>query len=172
VEQYRLAQFHVAPADLEAAWLAVPGNFPHSAEWVSAAYRQLGRFYYRQGDCDRLTALKAELSAWHAAKTADRELAQILDPAIKLMTKDLDGVYDGMSRVVLPDDRLRTSSGEPGIFDPGLLEFGVEVLADAIKLASQPGAAVQQLQREKLVGIQARMINFLRRVRMSEWVGR
>jgi serine/threonine-protein kinase len=171
-EQYRLAQFHVDSAGLEAAWLAIPGNFPHSADWVSPAYRQLGRLYYRQGDCDRLTSLRTELSAWNAAKTADRELVQILDPAIKLLTRDLDGVYDGMSRVTLPDDRSRNSSAEPGIFDPGLLEFSVEILADAIKLASQPGAPVQQLQRERLIGIQARMINFLRKVRMSEWVGR
>ncbi len=171
-EQYRLAQFRVAPADLEAAWLAVPGYFPHSSEWLSPAYRQLARLYYRQGDGDRLTALKAGLTAWHGAKTADRELVQIIDPAIKLLAKDLDGVYDGMSRVTLPDDRPGSSSAAPGIFDPGLIEFGVEVLADAIKLASQPGAPVQQLQRAKLIGIQSRMIGFLRRVRMSEWAGR
>ena len=139
---------------------------------MSPAYRQLARLYYRQGDGDRLTALKAELSTWQGAKTADRELVQILDPAIKLLTRDLDGVYDGMARISLPDDRPRGASGEPGIFDPGLLEFGVEILADAIKLASQPGVPVQQLQREKLIGIQNRMINFLRRVRMSEWAGR
>ncbi|MGC8639656.1 MAG: protein kinase domain-containing protein [Isosphaeraceae bacterium] len=171
-EQYRLAQFRVPPGDLEAAWLAVPGNFPHTSEWVSPAYRQLARLYYRRGDLDRLTELKAELSTWQGAKTADRQLVQILDPAIKLLSRDLDGVSDGMARVALPDDRPRSSSGEPGIFDPGLLEFGVEVLADAVKLASQPGAPMRRLEREKLIGMQHRMLNFLQRVQVSEWAGR
>lgn len=171
-EQYRFAQLRADPADLDAAWLAVPGRFPNSSEWVSSAYRQLARLYYRRADRDRMTTLQSELSSWKDAKTADRELVQMIDPAIKLLTRDLDGVYDAMSRITLPDERPRRAAGEPGIFDPGLLEFGVEVLADAVKLASQPGAPVQKLQRDNLVAIQRRMNNFLRRVRMSEWVGR
>jgi serine/threonine-protein kinase len=171
-EQYRFAQLRASDDDLGAAWLAVPGYFPHSPEWVSPAYRQLARLFYRQCDIDRLTALRGELSTWTAGKTADRELGQVIDPAIKLLGKDLDGVIDGMSRITLPDDRARSNASEPGIFDPGILEFSVEVVADALKLASLPGAPAGEIKREKLVAIQGRLMSFLRRVRMSEWVGR
>jgi serine/threonine-protein kinase len=171
-EQYRFAQLRASALDLGAAWLAVPGYFPHSSEWVSAAYRQLARLFYRQHDIDRLTALRGELSTWTAGKTADKELGQIIDPAIKLLSRDLDGVIDGLSRITVPDDWARTKASEPGIFDPGLLEFSVEVVADALRLASQPGAPAGEIKREKLVAIQGRLMNFLRRVRMSEWAGR
>ena len=172
-EQYRYAQLRASDLDLVAAWLAVPGFHSHSPERMSPAYLQLSRRLYRQGDQDRLSAFKAELVAWQAAKTPDQELARIIDCALKLLSKDLDGVIDGMARIACPDERARAGArDEPNIYDPGLLEFSVEILADALKLASQPGPQASEIKKEKLVGIQNRLISFLRRVRMSEWASR
>ena len=61
---------------------------------------------------------------------------------------------------------------EPNIYDPGLLEFSVEILADALELASQPGPQASEIRKEKLVRIQNRLVSYLRRVRMSEWASR
>jgi eukaryotic-like serine/threonine-protein kinase len=172
-EQYRYAQLRAAELDLVAAWLAVPGFHSHSPEWMSPAYLQLSRRLYRQGDQDRLSAFKAEFVAWQAAKTPDLELARIIDCALKLLSKDLDGVIDGMARIAGADERARAGArDEPNIYDPGLLEFSVEILADALKLASQPGPQASEIKKEKLVGIQNRLISYLRRVRMSEWASR
>ncbi len=172
-EQYRYAQLRADDLDLAAAWLAVPGFHSHSPEWVSPAYLQFSRRLYRQGDQDRLAAFKGQLVAWRAAKTRDQELAQIIDCALKLLNKDLDGVIDGMSRIAGPDERARAGArDEPSIYDPGLLEFSVEILADALKLASQSVPQAAEIKKEKLVGIQNRLISYLRRVRMSEWASR
>ena len=106
-EQYRYAQLRAAGLDLVAAWLAVPGFHSHSPEWMSPAYLQLARRLYRQGDQDRLSAFKAAFVAWQAAKTPDQELARIIDCALELLSKDLDGVIDGMARIAGPDERAR-----------------------------------------------------------------
>ena len=88
------------------------------------------------------------------------------------MNKDLDGVIDGMAG--LPD---RTSvpgrkPDEPSIYDPGLLEFSVDILADALEPASQPGPQTGEIKKEKLTAIQNRLSSYLRKVRMSEWASR
>ncbi|HMF36892.1 MAG TPA: protein kinase [Isosphaeraceae bacterium] len=172
-EQYRYAQLRASDLDLAAAWLAIPGFHSHSPEWVSPAYLQFSRRLYRQGDQDRLSAFKGELVAWRAAKTRDQELARIIDCALKLLNQDLDGVIDGTSRIAGPDERARAGArDEPNIYDPGLLEFSVEILADALKLASQSVPQAAEIKKEKLVGIQNRLISYLRRVRMSEWASR
>ncbi len=161
-EQYRYAQLHASGEDLAAAWLAVPGYHGRSAEWVSPAYVQVARLLYRQRDIDRLTALGAQIAAWPGAKTTDKELAEIVEAAVKLLGKDLDGVIEVMSRVSSRDDRT--------IYDPGLLELSGEIVANAIALAAQPGSV--DIKREKLVGIQTRLMRFLRRVRLAEWASR
>jgi hypothetical protein len=172
-EQYRYAQLRASDLDLAAAWLAVPGFHSHSPEWVSPAYLQFSRRLYRQGDQDRLAALKGELVAWKAAKTRDQELARIIDCALKLLNKDLDGVLDGMSRIAGPDERARPGArDEPSIYDPGLLEFSVEILGDALKLASQPGPQAAGINKDKLVAVQNRLAGYLRRVRMSDSASR
>ena len=172
-EQYRYAQFQASADNLIAAWLAVPGYFEWSSEWISPAYLQFARQLYRQHDIDRLTALKNELLAWRAAKTTDLELARIIDPALKLMARDLDGVIDAMSRVAGPDQRPRSAPREgPNIYDPGLIEFSVEIVADALWLACQPGPQAGAIKTDRLAGIQDRLITYLRKVRMSEWANR
>jgi serine/threonine-protein kinase len=170
-DQYRLALYRVAAVDVGAAWLAVPGHFAHSPEWVSPAYLQYARSLYRQRDLDRLTVLKTDLAAWKGAKTADQELVQIIDPAIKLLNRDLEGVIQGLSRIAGADERGRVSGrDEPSVDDPGLLEFSAEIGSDALELASAPGAG--ESKREKLSAIQSRLLAFLRRVQTREWMGR
>ena len=152
-EQYRYAQLRASDLDLAAAWLAVPGFHGHSPEWVSPAYLQFTRWLYRQGDQDRLAAFKGELAGWQAAKTARPGAGPDHRLCVKLLNKDLDGVIDGMSRIAGPDDRARAGArDEPSIYDPGLLEFSVEILADGLKLASQPGPQATGIKKEKLVG--------------------
>ncbi len=172
-EQYRYAQLRAADLEQAAAWLAVPGFHAHSPDWVSPAYLQFSRRLYRQGDQDRLAAFKGELAAWRAANTRDQELARIIDCALKLLNKDLDGVIDGMSRIAGPDERARTGArDEPSIYDPGLLEFSVEILADALKPAAPSGPPTAEIKKQKLVEIQNRLISYLRKVRMAEWASR
>jgi serine/threonine-protein kinase len=172
-EQYRYAQLRAADLDLAAAWLAVPGFHAHSPEWISPAYLQLSRRLYRQGDQDRLAALKGELAAWQAAKTRDQELTWIIDCGLKLLNKDLEGVLEGMSRISGPDERGRTGArDETVIHDPGLLEFSVEILADALKLASQPGPQAAGINKDKLAAVQYRLVSYLRRVRMLDSASR
>jgi serine/threonine-protein kinase len=172
-EQYRYAQLRATDLDLAAAWLAVPGFHSHSPEWISPAYLQFSRRLYRQGDQDRLAALKLELSAWQAAKTRDQELARIIDCAVKLLNKDLEGVLEGMSRLAGPTDRAGPGAhDEPRIYDPGLLEFSAEILADALKLASQPGPQTAGINKDKLIAVQNRLVSYLRRVRMLDLASR
>ena len=59
--QYRYAQLLASPADLDAAWLAVPGFFPKADDWVYLAYVQLGRSLYRQQNALRLGDLATDL---------------------------------------------------------------------------------------------------------------
>jgi serine/threonine-protein kinase len=160
-QQYHFAQL-AAPMDaLTAAWLAVPGYHPRSQEWASPSYLQLARWLYRQRDLERLTRLAGDLAAWPAAKTPDRNLGEILESATKLLNKDLDGVAEGMAGVAGRGDSKR--------FEPGLLEFCIEIVSDAIHSASQPGAPA--LKRD-LAETQVRLIRALRQVRASEWAGR
>jgi serine/threonine-protein kinase len=172
-DQYRHAQFRAAADDMAAAWLAVPGNYPSASEWASTAYFQLARLLYRQRDVDHLNTLKADLANWSGAKTRDKELAQVLEAASKLVNRDLDGVIDLTGRISGAEDRSRAlPREEPTIYDPGLLEFTTEIVADAIKMSSGPGIPGGDIKRERLNAIQRRLITFLRKVRVSEWAVR
>jgi serine/threonine-protein kinase len=171
-QQYRFAQIRAAEDDRTAAWLAVPGRFPADQEWVSPAYLQVARRFYRERDLDRLGALKDELSAWPGAKTADQELGQIVDTALKLCHKDYEGVLKGITLVTGMDERVKgLAREEPTLYDPGRLEFCVEILADALRLAAQPGSGVSAMERDRLFAMQARLHSFLRRVQLKEWMG-
>ncbi len=172
-EQYRLALYSIPAADLGAAWLAVPAYFAHSSEWISPAYLQYARSLYRQRDLERLASLKSELAGWKGAKTADQELVQIIDSAIKLLNRDLEGVIQGLSRVAGSEDRNRVlGRDELSVDDPGLLEFAAEIGTDALELASGPGAGAGESRREKVSAIQSRLLASLRRVQTREWMGR
>ena len=51
-EQLHYALLQAPPDERVAAFLAVPGFFPHSHDQVSKAYTQLARIWYRRGDVD------------------------------------------------------------------------------------------------------------------------
>ena len=67
-------------------------------------------------------------------------------------------MIEGMKPIAGSDDRPGPARDEPGIYDPGLLEFCVEIVADALRLAAQPGAPGGEIKRETLTGIQGRLI--------------
>jgi serine/threonine-protein kinase len=115
-----------------AACLAVPGYFPRSHEAMSKAYTQLARIWHRRSDLDALKALDAELGRWNAAQKHDQKLDQIVKIAIKLKTRDFDGVVEGMN--------LLTKDDVAEIYDPALVELGLEVSSDALFAASHAGA--------------------------------
>jgi serine/threonine-protein kinase len=171
-DQYRFAQIQASEDDRTAAWLAVPGRFPSDRQWISLAYLQLARRMYRQRDLGGLLALRSELAAWPGAKTADQQLAEIAETALKLCHKDYDGVLKGIVGVTGLDERVKgLARDEPSLYDPGRLEFCVEILADAARLVAQPGSGVGAMERDRLVAMQARLHSFLRRVQLKEWLG-
>ena len=145
-----------APSDLAAAWLAVPGYFPKS-EWTSAAYLQLGRVLYRERDGDRVASLAREINGWESRRTRDEELVETLETAEVLLKRDLDGVIERISRIVNRTDRP--------VSDPGLLDFCVEIVTDALKVEPRPGATGQAGLHATLSRIQARLLILLDRVR-------
>jgi eukaryotic-like serine/threonine-protein kinase len=157
--QYRYAQLTAPPRDLAAAWLAVPGYFPKS-EWTSPAYLQLGRVLYRERDGDRVAALARELNDWKSRQTRDEELVETLETGEVLLNRDLDGVIERISRIANRTDRP--------VSDPGLIDFCVEIVTDALKLVSQPGTTGQAVLRPKLTGIQGRLLILLDRVRSHD----
>jgi serine/threonine-protein kinase len=154
--QYRYAQLTAAPRDLAAAWLAVPGYYPKS-EWTSPAYLQLGRVLYRERDGDRVAALAREIGGWKSRQTRDEELVEALETGEALLRRDLDGVSERVSRIVNRTDRP--------VSDPGLIDFCVEIVTDALKVEPRPGATGQAVLRPKLAGIRVRLLILLDRVR-------
>jgi serine/threonine-protein kinase len=126
--QYRYAQLKAARDDLAAAWLAVPGYFPDAGGWSSSAYIQLGKQFWQDKDAKPISTLAADLARRTDGPARDRELAAILDVAVRLLREDLAGAVEGL-------DRLRSQL----IFDPALVELKLEIVWDAQRLASRQG---------------------------------
>jgi serine/threonine-protein kinase len=154
--QYRYAQLRAAPGDLAAAWLAVAGYYPRS-EWTSPAYLQLGRVLYRERDGDRVAALARDIDGWKSKQTRDEELVEALETAEALLRRDLDGVIERVNRIVSRTDRP--------VSDPGLIDFCVEIVSDALKIEPGPGATGQAVLRPKLTTIRFRLLDLLHHVR-------
>lgn len=141
-EQYRHALLPATPSDPAAAWLAVPGYFPRSYEWSSAAYLQLGRILYRERDGERMRALAVEISQWKSKQKRDEELVEILEAADNLLKRDAGGAIERVGHI------LDRTTDRP-VSDPGLIDFCVEIAADAIEMtapASLTGAAAPKPQ--------------------------
>lgn len=155
--QYRQALLLTPPSELAAAWLAVPGYFPRSYEWSSAAYLQLGRLLYRERDGERMRALARDLSQWKSRRTRDEELVEILDAADALIQRDVDGVVERVSRVLDRTDRP--------VSDPGLIDFCVEIVTDAIAMTAPPGLTGVAVLKPKLTTLQNRLLILRNRVR-------
>lgn len=156
-EQYRQALLLTPPAELPAAWLAVPGYFPRSHEWSSAAYLQLGRVLYRERDGDRMKALADEIAQWKSKQTRDEELVEILEAAGNLLKRDVDGVIESLSQILNRTDRP--------VSDPGLIDFCVEIVTDALEAAAAPGATGAAVLKPKLTTLQSRLLTLRNRVR-------
>ncbi|OJW15671.1 MAG: hypothetical protein BGO49_15625 [Planctomycetales bacterium 71-10] len=154
--QYRYAWLAAPPDRLAAAWLAVPGYFPESYEWASAAYLQLGRALYRDRDLGRVVALARDVRAWRARQTRDAQLADVLDAAEALLRRDVDGVIGRLRRILESKDRP--------LSDPGLIDFGVEIVADALRAIDQPGATGAAAQRPDLAVLRGRLLLLRNRV--------
>jgi hypothetical protein len=144
-----------APAEERvAAFLAVPGFFPHSYDQVSKAYTQLARLWYRNCDLDALLALESELSRWKSARTHEQELVEIVRIAVKLRKADLEGVIEGLKG--LSRDKLSD------MYDPALVELSIEICADAVAAAVRSGTG--SIEREALHDVQSSLVWQLYRI--------
>jgi hypothetical protein len=144
-EQYRDALLHASGDDQEAAWLAVPGNFPKSREWAARAYTQLTRRLVRKGDSERLVALAADIERWQEGQTHEKVLAAIARAGAEAADDDLAGVLDVFDKRV-----------DPGkLTDPALIELCLEVIDQAEVDVARPGeTASPRLVRNQLRAIQ------------------
>ncbi len=125
---------------LDAAWLAVPGNFSDSREWTAKAYTQLGRSLLVAQDVDRLRTLADEIERWKAGQTHEKKLAAILHAGVKALEGDLDGVVEDFNSIA-----------PSNLTDPAQLGLCLEVneLAERIGLASGAGGT-QKLAHENV----------------------
>jgi eukaryotic-like serine/threonine-protein kinase len=154
-DQLHYALFRAPREEWVAACAAVPGFFPNSShEAVSKAYTQLARILFRQCDLDALVALESELSHWPAAKRHDQELVDVMRIGIKLRKADFEGVVEGFK--VLTRDEV------PDMYDPALVEFGLEICAEAATAAARGGA--ESILKETLHGLQTHLIKQLYKI--------
>jgi eukaryotic-like serine/threonine-protein kinase len=157
-EQLHYALLQVAPDERVAAFLAVPGFFPHSHDQVSRAYTQLARIWYRNGNLDALLALESELSSWKSAKTHEQELVEIVRIAVKLRKADIDGVLEGFK--ALSRDKLAD------MYDPALVELSIEICADAAAASLRSGTG--SIEREALQDVQSNLVWQLYRIEVPK----
>jgi serine/threonine-protein kinase len=131
-EQLRYAQFCAPRDEWIAAWLAVPGHYPHAHDSISKAYLQLARIWYRRNDPEALGVLESELSQWNEAQERDQELAAWARIAIMLRTGDLEGVVKAFTKL--------TQAGVNNLYDRELVELNLEVCADALQVVLNSGS--------------------------------
>ena len=130
-DQFRYALLRAPRDEWAAAWLAVPGYFPHSHDLVSKAYTQLARIWYRLDDVDALEVLASEVTAWDKAQTRDRDLVAVIKLAINLRTGDLKAVSEAFGN--LKSDAVKEMD------EPTLVALRLEICADALEKATRIG---------------------------------
>ena len=128
-----------------------PAIFPHSHEWISPAYLQLGRALYRQSDVDRLAALQRELCGLGGGQDARQGARpRSSKPAVKLLNE--------RSRRRDRGDRAGSSTPD-AIDDRHLRSRAARVLrrdrADALAGRPAAGATAARSKRRPLAEIQA-----------------
>jgi hypothetical protein len=128
--------------------VAVAGYFPRAHELISKAYTQIARILHRRGDLDLLVPLELELGRWKEAQKHDQELVELMRIAVKLRTGDLDGVVEGMKNL--------TRDEASSMYDPALVELGLEICADAMFAATHSGS--ETIMRDTLGRCQARLV--------------
>jgi eukaryotic-like serine/threonine-protein kinase len=157
-EQLHYALLQASPDERVAAFLAVPGFFPHSHDQISKAYTHLARIWYRSGDVAALLALESELSSWKSAKTHEQELVAIVRIAVKLRKADIDGViegFKGLSRDTLAD-----------MYDPALVELSIEICADAAAASLRSGTGM--IEQQALQDVQSNLVWQLYRIEVPK----
>jgi hypothetical protein len=130
-EQLRYAQLRAPRDEWPAAWMAVPGYYPHSHDAASRAYSQLARIWYRLDDRESLQALGAELSSWKDTQQRDRDLAALITLALQVRKGDLGAVEKGYEKL--------TEAEVGDMYDPVLVAMNLEVCSDALAIAQNRG---------------------------------
>jgi serine/threonine-protein kinase len=134
--QFRYALVRAPKEEAVAAWLAVPGHYPHSHDWATQAYIQLARALLRERDADGLKMLAADIDHWDKAKTHEKKLADLIGTAQKALGGDPDGVVVDFEGQLRPRD----------LNDPALVELGIEIAQQAIRVSPQ-SAVVGRLRQ-------------------------
>ncbi len=150
-DQLRYAQLRASRDDRAAAWLAVPGNYPHSHDASSRAYTQLARLWYRLDDVESLATLGTELSAWKEAQKRDRDLAALIGLALQLKKGDLGAVEKGFEKL--------SEADVADMYDPALVALNLEVCSDALQAVRKSGNQTIEAPLRKALRQLARQLN-------------
>jgi hypothetical protein len=155
-DQLHYALLRAPREEQVAAFLAVPGIFPHSHDQLSKAYTQLARIWYRDSNLDALRALQSELTSWKSAKTHEQELVAIVRIAVNLREIDMDGVVEGLKG--LARDKISD------MYDPALVELSLEICTDAVAASVRAGTGM--IEREALQEVQSDLVRQLYRIEL------
>ena len=132
------------------------------AEWadgkVTAGYQSSRAKHNLQLPQDH--PLAREIGEWKSRQTRDEELVETLETGEALLKRDLDGVIERVGKIANRTDRPVT--------DPGLIDFCLEIVTDALKVEPRPGATGQAGLRTTLTRIQFRLLALLDRVRSPD----
>jgi serine/threonine-protein kinase len=141
--QYRYAQVQAAAGSREAAWVAVPGYFPHAHEWSSRAYDQLARRLFRDRDADRLRAFAAELNK--IGRAHENQLATVAFVGAEVLDGDVQEAINSFQPAFVAS-----------LTDPGLSELAIEVVLEAERAARRD--AFSGTVQVSLRGIELRLV--------------
>jgi serine/threonine-protein kinase len=157
-DQLRYALLEAPREDWVAACVAVPGHHPRAHEQVSKSYTQLVRLLYRRADVGALVALERELSRWKDAKAQDQELIHLIRIAISLCKAELLEVADGFRKLMRDDVE--------GMYDPALVQLGLEISIDADAAAGRAGA--ESMLKADLHRFHMQLLNRLYRIEVPK----
>ena len=136
-DQYYHVLLAIAPDEMHAAWLSVPGYYPNSREWISRSYTQLARTLLRDQDVERLKILANEIEEWDEAQTHEKDLANVIRVGVEAIEGDLEGVVKDFDSKIVPKK----------LPDPALVELSFRVLARAEQYArTHPGTPERVLR--------------------------
>jgi serine/threonine-protein kinase len=141
--QYRYAQVQAAAGSREAAWVAVPGYFPHAHEWSSRAYDQLARRLFRDRDADRLRAFAAELNK--IGRAHENQLATVAFVGAEVLDGDVQEAINSFQPAFVAS-----------LTDPGLSELAIDVVLEAERAARRD--AFSGTVQVSLRGIELRLV--------------
>ncbi len=152
-DQLRYAQLQAPRDEWTAAWMAVPGNYPHSHAAASRAYAQLARLWYRLDDRESLAALGAELAAWKDAQQSDRDLAALITLALQLRKGDMGAVEKGYEKLAEAD--------VADMYDPLLVALNLEICSDALAIVQKAGTRPIARPLQRVLRLLVRQLNHI-----------